>query len=154
MNVVDIGCDEGYYAVGMAMRLPRARVYAFDINSQAQHDCAQMAVLNNVQDRVVIGGECTWEGLQQLLKPGDLVICDCEGCEAALMDPAKAPALARAFLIVELHDSEYLEPEHYANPRRPIPVDPQHRARQCDEAAGRVARSAVPRSRKSPAGGG
>ena len=109
VNIVDIGCDEGYYAVGMAVRLPQARVYAFDIDSRAQRDCAQMAVLNNVQDRVVVGGECTWEGLQQLIRPGDLVICDCEGCEAALMDPAKAPALAHAFLIVELHDSEYLE---------------------------------------------
>src|SRR6202012_121812 len=56
-NVVDIGCDEGYYAVGMALRLPLAKVYAFDIDSRAQRDCAQMAALNNVQDRVVIGGE-------------------------------------------------------------------------------------------------
>lgn len=107
--VVDIGCDEGYYAVGMALRLPRARVYAFDINSRAQNDCARMAALNGVQDRVIVGGECTWELLEQLLRPRDLVICDCEGCEAALMDPEKARALANVFLIVELHDSEYLE---------------------------------------------
>ena len=28
-NVIDIGCAEGYYAVGLALRLPNARVYAW-----------------------------------------------------------------------------------------------------------------------------
>jgi Methyltransferase domain len=109
VTVVDIGCDEGYYAVGLALRLPSARIYAFDINPQAQQDCQKMAVLNNVQERVFIEGECTWERLEKLLQPEDLLICDCEGCEFYLLDPAKTPALKRAPMIVELHDSEYLD---------------------------------------------
>src|SRR5947207_8629242 len=28
--VINIGCAEGYYAVGLALRLPNSRVYAFD----------------------------------------------------------------------------------------------------------------------------
>jgi len=109
VTVVDVGCDEGYYAVGMAFRLPLARVYAFDINPQAQSDCRKMAVLNNVQDRVFIEGECTAARLEQLLHPEDLLICDCEGCEVFLLDPAKTPALKQVRMIVELHDSEYLD---------------------------------------------
>ena len=34
--VVNIGCAEGYYAVGFALRIPDAIVYAFDIETTAQ----------------------------------------------------------------------------------------------------------------------
>ncbi len=42
-TVIDVGCAEGYYAVGLALRLPRARVYAFDINARARELCAKLA---------------------------------------------------------------------------------------------------------------
>src|SRR5262245_4258495 len=29
-NVINIGCGEGYYAVGLALRVPTCHVYAFD----------------------------------------------------------------------------------------------------------------------------
>lgn len=31
-TVIDVGCCDGYYAVGLSSRLPSARVFAFDIN--------------------------------------------------------------------------------------------------------------------------
>ena len=34
--VVDVGCAEGYYAVGLALRLPEAHVYAYDIDERGQ----------------------------------------------------------------------------------------------------------------------
>ena len=34
--VLNIGCAEGYYAVGMARRMPATRVHAFDIDPAAQ----------------------------------------------------------------------------------------------------------------------
>ena len=34
--VVNIGCAEGYYAVGFALRIPDAIVYAFDVDTTAQ----------------------------------------------------------------------------------------------------------------------
>jgi len=109
VNIVDIGCDEGYYAVGMARKLPSARVYAFDISTQAQQMCRQMAIMNGVEDKVIIGGECTPQVLNDLLRPGDLLICDCEGCEFSIVNPDLAPALKNVHMIVELHDSDYLE---------------------------------------------
>jgi hypothetical protein len=39
---------EGYYAVGFALRMPDAIVYAFDIDPTAQHYCANLAKLNCV----------------------------------------------------------------------------------------------------------
>lgn len=109
IHIVDIGCDEGYYVVGMAMRMPQARVYGFDINPASQEKCRQLARMNGIEDRVVVGGTCTAERLNEIIRPGDLVICDCEGCEYALIDPAKSPVLSSANLIVELHDSDFLD---------------------------------------------
>ena len=38
-EIVDIGCAEGYYAVGLALRLPAARVFAYDTNVMAIDLC-------------------------------------------------------------------------------------------------------------------
>jgi 2-polyprenyl-3-methyl-5-hydroxy-6-metoxy-1,4-benzoquinol methylase len=35
-QVVDVGCAEGYYAVGLATRILEARVFAFDTDMQAR----------------------------------------------------------------------------------------------------------------------
>ena len=35
LRVINIGCGEGYYAVGLAMRLPGAHVHAFDSEVRA-----------------------------------------------------------------------------------------------------------------------
>ena len=39
--VLNIGCAEGYYAVGMAARMPDTRVDAFDIDPAAQRACGE-----------------------------------------------------------------------------------------------------------------
>lgn len=108
-TVVDVGCDEGYYAVGLALRLPRASVYAFDINPVAREACRRLCVLNGVQDRVVVEGECTSQWLSEVLRPGSLLVSDCEGCEFSLLDPVLSPALKSAYVLVELHDFEHME---------------------------------------------
>ncbi len=109
INILDIGCDEGFYVVGMAMRMPAARVYGFDIVAASQEKCRQLAEMNGVADRVRVEGACDAARFNELLRPGDLVICDCEGCEYGLLDPQIAPVLRSVNLIVELHDSDFLE---------------------------------------------
>jgi hypothetical protein len=102
--VLNIGCAEGYYAVGFARRMPATRVLAFDVNITAQNTCQALAAKNHVQDRVQVGA---------LFKPEDfsthsgqrvLVLCDIEGGERDLLDPVKSPALANMDLIVESHE--------------------------------------------------
>ncbi len=107
-NVVDIGCAEGYYAVGLALRLTDIRVYAFDTDALAQQWCRDLARANGVSDRVIVAGECDLEQLRTLTQKRSLVICDCEGCELDLLQPEFVPGLRTADIVVELHD--FIEP--------------------------------------------
>ena len=92
-TVINVGCAEGYYAVGLARLLPRATVYAFDIASDACAICASAAGENGVAERVVVGGRCTTSVLAKLLElPGRiLLVMDCEGAERELLDPPNCP---------------------------------------------------------------
>lgn len=102
--IVDIGCAEGYYAVGLALRLPRAQVHAFDIDPRARRLCEELARANDVAGRVSVGGECDIERLRALTAERALIVCDCEGCELHLLRPDLIPGLAGSDLLVELHD--------------------------------------------------
>jgi hypothetical protein len=105
-TVVNVGCAEGYYAIGLARLLPRATVFAFDINERAQELCALGAALNGVADRVVVGGLCTSAMLAELTQRSGrtLLVIDCEGGERELLDPACVPNLAACDILVECHD--------------------------------------------------
>ncbi|MGY8961129.1 MAG: hypothetical protein ACKVKG_16705, partial [Alphaproteobacteria bacterium] len=85
--ILNIGCAEGYYAVGVARLLPDARIYAYDINDLARERCAAIARLNGVDDRVTIGGLFSPEDFAAFEDQRVLVICDIEGGEYALLDP-------------------------------------------------------------------
>lgn len=104
-EIVDVGCAEGYYAVGLAMAVPSAKVYAYDVNEKAVALCRKMALLNGVGDRVVTGSFCDPETLKAIPFTGRaLVISDCEGYEKELFTEEVAAVLARQDVLVELHD--------------------------------------------------
>lgn len=103
--IVDIGCAEGYYAVGLGLRVADADIYAFDISADARMLCADMARLNGVEARVRIGGLCDEAALRSLpLGNRALIISDCESYEGVLFTSAVAGFLARHDIIVETHD--------------------------------------------------
>jgi hypothetical protein len=108
-TVVDVGAAEGYYAVGLARRLPEAVVHAIDPDARAQAVCVSNAEANGVRARVHVHGRLRHEELERLLAHGALLVCDCEGCELELLDPAAVPSLRSTFRIVELH--EFVDPE-------------------------------------------
>lgn len=104
-TIVDVGCAEGYYAVGLAMRLPDARVYAYDTSPEARTLCQSMAEINDVADRVFVRERCDTEVLRTLdMGSRALVIVDCEGYEKHLLTPEVVPYLRRHDLLVEAHD--------------------------------------------------
>jgi hypothetical protein len=103
-NIVNIGCADGYYAVGLALRLPQARVLAYETLPHNRRYCEELAALNGVLQRLDIRGTCTVESLAELHLDDTLVVCDCEGVEEDLLDPQAAPWLRKATLVVELHD--------------------------------------------------
>jgi hypothetical protein len=103
--IVNIGSAEGYYAVGLAMRLPEAHIVVFDPNEERLQQLAEIAQLNGVRDRVdILAAACDHEALAQWLVGKTAVVCDCDGCEATLLDPARVPGLRGVPVLVEAHD--------------------------------------------------
>ena len=104
--VIDVGAAEGYYAVGLALRNPQARVIAFEMEAAGRASLAEMVHLNQVEDQVSIHGKCEPADLQGALAGSvrPVVVCDVESYELTLLDPAAVPALRGAHILVELHD--------------------------------------------------
>jgi len=104
--VIDIGCAEGYYAVGLARRMPKTKVIARDASPAAREACATLARRNGVSDRVEIGGLWEHGDFDICLSARTVVICDIEGAEDSLLDPARAEGLLGADILVEVHDCD------------------------------------------------
>lgn len=102
--VIDVGCAEGYYAVGLARMMPQVKVFAHDIDEKARVACADLAARNGVADRVVIGGEFRPADFNAFAGQRVLVLVDAEGAELDILRPDLSPALAGLNIIVETHD--------------------------------------------------
>lgn len=105
-RIINIGCGEGFYAVGMALRMPEVHVFAFDENAEARELCNALAMANGVIDRVTVKGKCNQNELAELLAKPAIIICDCEGCETYLLEPDKIEELQSCDILVELHKTE------------------------------------------------
>lgn len=103
-RVLNPGCAEGYYAVGLA-RLLGVEVNAFDVDERARALCAELARRNGVDGLVAVHGALTAEAIAAHAGRRVLVVCDIEGAETELLDPEAAPALRGFDLLVEVHES-------------------------------------------------
>jgi hypothetical protein len=103
-HVVNIGSFEGYYSVGLALRLPQANVIAYEMSPVKRRWCEELATLNGVRERIEIRELCTAEALAENKIDSAMVVCDCEGAEEDILNPAIVPWLSNSTLIVELHD--------------------------------------------------
>jgi hypothetical protein len=139
---VNVGAADGYYAVGLALRMPEAGVQAFEVDEGRRDLCEELARVNGVAERIDLAGACDPEWLAAL--EGDcLLVMDCEGCEVSLLGPEQAANLAGSGLIVELHD--------FIDPRSCRSVVQRFSAtHQCERIAatprhsGRLSRARVP----------
>jgi hypothetical protein len=106
-TIINIGAADGYYALGLARRLPQASVLAFEANSSHHKYLNISARVNGVAERIFVRGFCGGHDLRAALatvrKPA-LVICDIEGGEVDLLDPESIGALQSVDLLVETHD--------------------------------------------------
>jgi hypothetical protein len=104
-KVIEIGSAQGYYLVGLAMHLPKSRIVGFEAEPRGNwEEAKQLALLNGVAGRVEQRGVCARQDLTAECEPGCFVLCDCEGAEAELLDPAAVEALKSSFILCELHD--------------------------------------------------
>jgi hypothetical protein len=111
--VLDIGCAEGYYAVGFARRIPHAKIYAYDTDPAARAACARLARRNDIT--LEIGGNFEGKDFERFAGRKTLVFCDIEGGEGDLLDPILFPSLRSYFIIVECHKQGQLTHEDMVN---------------------------------------
>ena len=102
-TVLNIGCAEGYYAVGFARALPMAPVHAWDVDETARRRTMENAERNRVSGRMVISEKVVPTHFAQFDRQRVFVLCDIEGTEFELLNPEIAPALRKFDMIVELH---------------------------------------------------
>lgn len=107
-TVIDVGAAEGYYAVGLALRLPKVEVIAFETEAEGRRHLQGLSERNGVSDRIQILGEC---GVNELREAIDVnhktaIVCDVEGAESILLNPDAIPELRQTFILVELHSKK------------------------------------------------
>lgn len=103
-QVIDVGCGEGYYLVGLATRMSGTAFIGFDLDPTAREACNAQAALNGVAGAVQVRESCDPETLAGLDLSNTLLISDCEGYEMDLLRPDAARGLAACDLLVELHE--------------------------------------------------
>lgn len=100
---VDVGCADGYYVTGFALRSPRSQVYGYETDVAQRRLAATMGRVNGVSERVVLRGTCTVESFTGLPAGRLFVLMDCEGCEIDLLKPSEIPRIREATVLVEMH---------------------------------------------------
>lgn len=103
--IVNVGCAEGYYLVGAALRLGDARLIGIEVLEVARQACNATATANGVENRIELHAACTPPQLALWASSArGLLLCDCEGYEQDLLTPDVVEALGSWVAIVELHD--------------------------------------------------
>ena len=103
-SFVDIGCADGYYAVGVALAAPHMVIHAFDLDPVARRVCRRLARHNRVARRVSVRGYCRPETLRRLPLENAFVLSDCEGGEVDLFSAETVSLLGTTTVLVELHE--------------------------------------------------
>ncbi len=104
-RIIDVGCAEGYYAVGLAYRCPWAKVEAYDLDAEARSRCEEMAKLNGADSRIEVKSEFSVDTFHSTKDCSTLILCDCEGAEMQLFGLSEAERWKSCDLLIELHDA-------------------------------------------------
>lgn len=105
-DFVDVGCAEGYYAVGCLRLSSTLNVVCFDTDKEARQLCLGMAEANGVDDRIEVRSACRESDLLQLGGKRALIVCDCEGFEMELFSNQVVDSLASSDAIIEVHEQK------------------------------------------------
>jgi hypothetical protein len=112
--VLNVGCAEGYYTVGLAFLLPETAILAWDIDAVARGKCLELARMNGVETRVTLRERfeprdvnVAFTELSAKLgrRPKGLLVMDCEGAEFDLLAAQEAD-YRWLDLVVEVHPGQ------------------------------------------------
>lgn len=102
---INIGAAEGYYFIGISLRLNFSRIIAID-PLRVSHRAVRRLGADNGITSLIIKRWLSKSGLNELLAQSDsnLLIIDCEGGEAGYLHPIKIPNLRSCDILAEVHD--------------------------------------------------
>lgn len=104
-TIIDIGCAEGYYLIGLGMHNTHATLIGYDIESTALALSKELYNKNNLNNELILLDTCTHADLNNRITEKTLVICDAEGFEDTILDPQQAPKLFDVdTYVIELHE--------------------------------------------------
>lgn len=105
-TLIDVGSAEGYFAVGLALKMPELQVHAFDIDERAREHTHKLALKNQVEEQIQVNGECSKDTLLKFPKSERaLILLDCEGAEKDLIDKEIGEHFKNSYFLIETHDS-------------------------------------------------
>jgi hypothetical protein len=103
--LIDVGCAEGYYAVGIPYLAKEVglRCLAIDVDENALRLTKDLARLNGLDGLVSLD-----HSLDSVFGAMDcdgpfLLMCDVEGAELELIDPVARPCLRTCDMLIEVH---------------------------------------------------
>jgi hypothetical protein len=102
-NIINIGCDDGYYLIGIALKLKGVDYYGFDINDRALRECKQLIAANRISEKIYLFNNFTHQKISHLAVQKNLFIVDCEGAEYDLIDSTLVKNFSTSDFIIELH---------------------------------------------------
>lgn len=104
-KIINVGSAEGYYTCGLTKLFANAETIAFDILESARTQTFEMAKSNNLTNRIHIR---EFAGQDELINnhiAGEtLILIDCEGYEAELLNRSLVTKLTECYFLIETHD--------------------------------------------------
>lgn len=104
-NIIDIGCAEGFYLIGLGRWFSNARLVGFEPEAKGRQLARLMYTKNDLTNELVLNREATSQNIAPYMTKNTLLICDCEGAEFDILNPEVSPSLLDVdTMVVELHD--------------------------------------------------
>ena len=107
--VIDVGCAEGYYAIGFALLTKKkgTKIFAFDTSEEAIRLCNRLKDLNNIENLTLKNSffdNATYLNLKKTNPGPSLLFMDCEGYEIDFFSNISLDDYMETDFIIELHD--------------------------------------------------
>lgn len=106
-NFINIGCGEGYHALGLVKNRYFEHSICYEISSMARNILKKNLLENNIKDRFVIRGEANrqeiFNDLQKIKIEETIFLIDIEGNEFNLFNDNDWEFLKKGYFIIEDH---------------------------------------------------
>ena len=104
--IINYGCAEGTYGIGIARLVPDVKVIMLDID-ETSLNIAKENILANSVSNIEVSNRCNDRQYLESLLAGaknPFIIMDCECYEDYMLDLEAIPSLRKTTVIVEMHD--------------------------------------------------